>query len=252
MRLEKDLLTSLNVPNGRSLRIDCPNCGGSLSVSISNDCGTLKYKCFKASCNTRGIYEGGISTSLLEASFKSKERGLVEYTPFSVPPYFKPECGMVDKYRTYPTFLDIKENRRVFLVYKDLVVIDAVGRALTKNVKPKWKRYARSNYPFIANLGASSRVKAGVGVIVEDVISAVAVSDTVKYVGVALMGTNLHSGSSKWLDKFSSLVVALDNDASSKAADMVKYLNWFVPTRQVLLDKDLKMYSTREVGGILE
>ena len=72
----------------------------------------------------------------------------------------------------------------------------------------------------------------------EDCPSACSVASAVK--GIALMGTTLldeHIDVIKDLDK---VYVALDKDATSKAYMMVRKLRNYVPTKLVVLNKDLK------------
>lgn len=238
-----------SIPIGRSLRVDCPACGGNKSFSIRNDSGKIKYNCFKSSCSIFGDVEQSVTRGGVQAMWESSIRpdGFSPPEEYHIPAYFRRQRTFIDKYRQWDTYLDVRENRKVFIVHDQAgTPIDAVGRAIQPGRKPKWKRYASSQYPFVAGYGRDS------GVLVEDVISAIAVADTGLYTGIALMGTNLQTGSSTWLKGFKRMTVALDYDASAKAVDMVRLLNWTLPTRQVILEEDLKFYSTEEVKEILK
>lgn len=249
MKDVREFVRDLDITTGSHRRLDCPSCGGRNTFSVSNDGGTVKFFCFKASCPTRGQVEGRFRIpSVTEIKRDTTEYPKV-HMEWPVPSYFKSETGKIDKFRTYPTFYDVKENRRVFLV-RDFSgkVIDAIGRRLNTGYgdSPKWKRYAASGHPFICG------DYTGCGIIVEDCISAVAVNHSGAGTGVAILGTHLHVGITRVLKYFNSLVVALDKDATNKAVEMSKKLSWILPTRCVMLEEDLKYYSNEDVREILK
>ena len=82
---------------------------------------------------------------------------------------------------------DVKDRRAVFPIHDKGVVVDAVGRALDGAI-PKWYRYT-------GNASVYKRVLAtpnGVCVVVEDVISAVAVAQiSPNTTGLAILGMSL-------------------------------------------------------------
>jgi DNA primase len=74
--------------------------------------------------------------------------------------------------------------------------------------------------------------------VVEDCPSACSVSNLAT--GVALMGTTLLNEHIDVIKKFRKAYVALDKDATSKAYMMVRKLRNYVPTKLIVLNKDLK------------
>ena len=126
---------------------------------------------------------------------------------------------------------DVRMNRVVFLIKDRKRVVDAAGRALDGR-GPKWYRYGNSNLPFVCGGDGS------VAVLVEDCSSACSVSNICT--GLALLGTNLLSQHIETLQKFQTVYVALDKDATDKAIDMVRTLSPHVPTKLMVLKHDLK------------
>ena len=128
---------------------------------------------------------------------------------------------------------DFQQDRVVFLVksISNGRVVDATGRSLS-NRKPKWRRYGNSKYPFICGTNGLDLF------ICEDCPSACSISNCVR--GLALMGTNLLDEHIKVIKQFKKVYVALDKDATSKAILMVRKLRNYVPTKLIVLNKDLK------------
>jgi len=234
----KELIDGLALPSGRSRRIDCPGCGGRNTFSVTNDRGTVVFNCFKASCDLHGATGGSFTLDDI--------RKILEPTPnkahFVIPDYFVPDV----MYKGVGTFRDIRERRQVFIVKSPTgKIIDAIGRSPSPDITPKWKRYASSSWPFVA--GPYS----GIAVLVEDVYSAIAVSCTMEYTGVALLGTNLHDGYSEWAKLFKGVIVALDYDASGKGVDISRKLSWTLPSTSIILKRDLKVYEPDEIKNQL-
>jgi hypothetical protein len=64
---------------------------------------------------------------------------------------------------------------------------------------------------------------------------------------MALMGTNLLTEYLKYCKGYKLVTVALDKDASKKAMKMVHELSIHVRTKLVLLDRDIKRWSTEQI-----
>ena len=131
---------------------------------------------------------------------------------------------------------DFRTGRVVYLVKHEGKVVDAVGRSINGK-GAKWYRYGNSGYPFLS--GTSSTV-----IVVEDCASACSISHL--STGVALLGTNLLDEHIHQLSYYQKICVALDKDATDKALDMVKILCRKVPTRLMVLDRDLKNMTNEE------
>jgi hypothetical protein len=125
---------------------------------------------------------------------------------------------------------DVKENRVVFPVVHNGVVVDATGRSLGSRI-PKWKRYGISGLPYVHGCGS-------VAVVVEDCVSAAIVGSDDRFVGVAVLGTSLSESHKSYLSQFSTAVIALDPDAAPKTLAIAKELRGHVNSVRVLRLKD--------------
>ena len=72
----------------------------------------------------------------------------------------------------------------------------------------------------------------------EDCPSACSVSGLTT--GLALMGTSLLDEHIEIIKKFKKVYVALDKDATSKAISLIRKFRNYVPTKLIVLNKDLK------------
>ncbi len=251
----EDFVNDLSLqPNGR-LRMDCPACGKKNTFSVGEERGQRMWHCFHANCHTSGRTEFRIRKDtpyhpmLKKITPNEKDgagSGLFVVPDTFVPLSRKPEAetyvrrvGAYDAYREGRADIryDFRMNRVVYLIKERGRVVDAAGRSLDPNIKPKWWRYGKSGNPFVVGRHAT-------GVILEDCASACSVSSYVS--GIALLGTNLMDSHIPVLRTFDRLVVALDKDATSKAISMVRKLKPIRPTSLVILDKDVKDMSNDE------
>lgn len=231
-----EFLEGLDIGSGKSRRMDCPQCGGSNTFSVTNDHGTLLYNCYKAGCSLHGKAAGRFT---LEDLQRVLEKQLQPLVPFVLPSHFVPSVSSKGLREVY---LDVRENREVFVVKNQQGrIVDAIGKALTPGVKPKWKRYGSSQWPLVVG------PYEGIGVVVEDAYSACAVAATGCYSGIAILGTNIHSGFMDWAVGFKGLIVALDYDAAGKGLEYSLKLSWWLPTTSVILKRDLKHYGPEEI-----
>ena len=218
----------MNINNGATKRTNCPNCGGYNTFTVTNNMGSLIWNCYKASCNVKG----GTRVHLSAEDIRSTFGGVKEFAEesFRLPDYIIPYTGEdfygIDKKHL---MYDVKEDRVVFVVKHNNEIVDATGRSL-KNKLPKWKRYGFSPFPYRYGSG-------DVAVVVEDCVSAVVAGSVTNFVGGALLGTNLLDTHKQILSQFSTVLVALDPDAITKASSMVKD----IPNSKLLnLNNDLK------------
>jgi hypothetical protein len=250
---ETDVATfvkALSIPTDETYRGSCPVCHHQNTFNVTNSSGKLLYNCYHADCSVGGTTKTG---DLIQTSSRTKNQ-TPQKVDLSV--YNKQWVGLdrsqrvvdylksVQAYHAYKNRFaniryDVKEDRCVFLVYKDKTLVDAVGRSLT-NIKPKWKRYASSRVPFVTTNDSKYLV------IVEDCASACALTFA-NVQGMALMGTSLLTEYLKYVKGYSRVTIALDKDASKKAMKMVHELNIHVQTKLVLLDRDIKRWSTEQI-----
>ena len=235
-----NIISDIDIPNGHTKRMNCPECGGIKTFTVTNNMGSLVWNCYKASCNVRGGNRVHLSAEDIRAGFTGAKE-FAEDT-FELPSYIIPHRNRRSvlkfcyEYGFEPDDVgvsyDIKEDRVVFPISHNGKLVDATGRALGKRL-PKWKRYGKSGLPFTHGCG-------NVAVVVEDCVSA-AVVGYGSFVGVALLGTSLQDSHKGYLAQFSTAVIALDPDALPKTLQMAKELRGHVNDVRVLrLTDDLK------------
>jgi|DEB0MinimDraft_10_1074344.scaffolds.fasta_scaffold03667_2 hypothetical protein len=237
-------INELNIPNGTTKRMVCPNCG-ERTFSVTNNMGSLLWNCFRASCGIKGGDRVHLSVDDIRKGFT----GVKEFAEdtFELPTYvvsnrhprhlvkWCAEWGIDET--ELGLLYDVKEDRVVFPVYHNGKIVDATGRALTKRL-PKWKRYGKSGLPYSYGCGK-------VAVVVEDCVSA-AVVGYGSFVGVALLGTSLQESHKGFLTQFSTAVIALDPDALKKSFIMAKELRGYVDNVKILKLKDDLKYRNPE------
>ena len=236
-----NIVSDIDIPNGHTKRMDCPNCNGRNTFTVTNNMGSLVWNCYKASCGIRGGTRVHLTVDDIRAGFAGAEE-FASVNTFSMPEYIVPATFDVaewasELYGLDATALglmyDVKEQRVVFPVKHEGHTVDATGRAMTKRL-PKWKRYGKSGLPYTFGCGK-------VAVVVEDCVSAAVVGSEVGLVGVALLGTSLLESHKRYLSQFSTAVIALDPDALPKTLGMAKELRGHVSDVRVLrLQDDIK------------
>ena len=69
-----NIVSDLDLPNGETKRMDCPNCGGVKTFTATNNMGSLVWNCYKASCNIRGGTRVHLSVDDIRAGFSGAEK----------------------------------------------------------------------------------------------------------------------------------------------------------------------------------
>ena len=223
-----NIVSDMNISNGVTKRITCPNCGSRNTFTVTNNMGSLVWNCYKASCNIKGGTRVHLSADDIRTSFGGVKEFVEE--SFRLPDYIIPYAGksyygIDNKHLMY----DVKEDRIVFVVKHNDEIVDATGRSL-QNKLPKWKRYGKSALPYAFGCGK-------VAVVVEDCVSATLVGNDV-LVGVAVLGTSLSESHKSYLSQFSTTIIALDPDALPKTLSFAKELRGYVDNIKVLKLKD--------------
>jgi len=240
-------ISDMDIPNGSTKRMDCPNCGGYKTFTVTNNMGSLVWNCYKVSCTLKGGTRVHLSVDDIRSGFSGAEKFAEE--AFELPSYIVPHRKTNDvlqfccSYQLDPNELDVlydvKEDRVVFPISHNGKLVDATGRALGKRL-PKWKRYGKSGLPFSHGCGK-------VAVVVEDCVSAAVVGGK-SFVGVAILGTSLQESHKGYLSQFSTAVIALDPDALPKTMVMAKELRGHVNDVRVLrLTDDLKYRNPEDM-----
>jgi hypothetical protein len=247
----KGYVESLNIaPYGR-FRSDCPICSKPNTFSVSDNGFERLWFCFHADCSVKGATGISLTKENSKSAFVKREPKQQETDiKFKIPDTFVSLSrninaeNYVKQVQSYDAYLsglvdiryDFQRDRVVYLVKEGDKVVDATGRSLT-NTKPKWLRYGNSRHPFLCGTGGNLFV-------VEDCPSACSISNLVQ--GLALMGTSLIDEHIQVIRKYKKIFVGLDKDATRKAVDIVRHLSNYVPTRLVVLKKDLKNMEKEE------
>jgi ribosomal protein L37AE/L43A len=244
------ILNDITLINGDTKRIDCPECNGKKTFTITNNMGSIVWNCYKAGCTVSGGRRVHLSSDDIRKSLGknvSETRG--------IPKFDKPEWLVRDTKSIAPycsewgldadklgLLYDVREHRVVFPVVHNGHTVDATGRSLGKRL-PKWKRYGKNDLPYASGYGS-------VAVVVEDCVSAAVVGSHV-YVGVAVLGTSLSEAHKRYLSQFSTAVIALDPDALRKTLQFAKELRGYVDTVRVLkLHDDLKYRNPDDLQNL--
>jgi hypothetical protein len=250
----KKLTHSLSLKEGANKRLDCPECGGSNTLSVSMELGSLKWFCFKAHCEVKGVEKAHRSPEAIRNALDLKRDTAPR--PFDVPDYFtsilsdEGAMNYVNAMHSMVAYthglvdirFDPKRRRVVFMVYANGQIVDAVGRALDRNVKPKWLRYANSGHPLIVGNHDTAAI-------VEDAPSACSVSAIVT--GVSLLGTSVQESHLSSLKAYKNVLICLDKDATKKSLAIHKKLSYFVNASVRQLEDDLKYLNPKEVEAVL-
>jgi len=234
-------ISDLDIGIGESKRLNCPICNGYKTFTVTNNMGQMLWNCYKSSCQLSGSKRMPLSANDIKVHTQVTEKNS---EPFVMPEYIVPYDR--ENYYDIPSdrlMYDVKEHRVVFPVIHEGRVVDANGRSLGKRI-PKWKRYGKSDLPFVAGHGK-------VAVVVEDCVSA-SVLDGEVYVGVAVLGTSLSESHKKYLSRFSTAIIALDPDALPKTMAFAKELRAYVNDVKVLrLEDDLKYKKRNDIENLI-
>ena len=253
----KGYVESLTIaPYGR-YRSDCPLCGKPNTFSVTDNGFERLWNCFHADCHTKGATGISLTKDNSKQAFVKRQiKEEVTKVDLVIPDTFVSLSrninaeNYVKQVQSYDAYLDgmadirydFQRDRVVYLVKDGDKVIDATGRSLT-NSKPKWLRYGTSKMPFACGLSDNLFV-------VEDCPSACSVSNIVT--GMALMGTSLLDSHIQVIQNYKKIFVALDRDATRKAVDIVRHLSNYVPTKLVVLKKDLKNMEREERDDFID
>lgn len=246
MNLDK-YIQSLNLALEERHRGNCPKCEGKNTFTVTRAYDRILYNCYKAGCTLAGTHITNVTVS----DFKRQKNRDTSKAKFILPDYLLPHrqesIEWANNYGLSSEDLnllyDVKEHRVVFPVLHDSKIVDATGRGIRTNQKPKWKRYGTSSYGYTCGEGKSA-------VVVEDCISAATVA-TISYdaTGFALMGTSLLPEHIIQLKKYSKVIVALDPDAVQKTFAFTRQLRGVMDScvHALNIHDDLKYRITDDI-----
>jgi hypothetical protein len=225
----KRFIESLDLQLNVTERFNCPMCNNYNTFAVTRKIGGTYWFCFHNSCRSKGKLKGTIGKAEIVEYFYDTEKYTPEYSPPEA--WFDPirVASILGKHN----ILDVYQDRRIpkWLLYKSYPKQNKFPL-----VVPKHGTYYSPYYP---------KDIFKVGVIVEDAISAAAVSHV--HDGVAILGTHIPDNYVPLLSSYDNLFIALDEDATNKAIKYQQFLNVFVPTKIIMLDKDLKDMSKEQI-----
>ena len=234
-----NIVSDMDVAVGTTVRTECPSCG-QRTFTVTNEMGTLKWNCFRASCTVKGSTQVSMSIDDIKTVLLGHESD-DKPVPFALPEYIVTPPWVVLEWASelygldaqeLGLMYDVKDSRVVFPIRHDGQIVDATGRALDKS-PIKWKRYGKSSLPYVHGCGKTA-------VVVEDCVSAAVVGGD-DYVGVAVLVTSLLDEHKRYLTQFSTAIIALDPDALMKSIEFARELQSYVDdVRVVKLTDDLK------------
>ena len=234
----REYVVDLNVGNGDTKRINCPNCNGYKTFTVTNNMGRLLWNCYKVTCSVSGNSKVRLTVDDIKGTLKKLKDNETFVLPEYVVPhgYRKEVMQFCELWDLDPDAVnlhyDVKENRVVFPVQDRGTILDAVGRSVTKRL-PKWKRYGNSDLPFTFGYGR-------VAVVVEDCVSA------------SVIGTSLSEAHKKYMTRFSTAIIALDPDALPKTLSFAKELRGYVnDIRVIKLQDDLKYRDNNDLINLM-
>lgn len=251
---------SEQVAYGTSRRFNCPECGGHNTLSITKLKGSIRYNCFKASCGIAGTrtvqmtHKEALNVLALRKPLQDRR---AEGRHFAIPEYWiqglaSKKCfqmllnhNALEAYRLglFKVAYDPKLDRLVYLIQNSNgSLAGGVGRSLSGQL-PKTFNYPNSEQiPFTCGYGNTA-------VLVEDCASACSIGRFKDYTGIALLGTTLRIEYLLYIvNKFSRVIIALDNDATYKSLKLRKTIEAYVKDTHIwTLRKDLKNMTHTEV-----
>lgn len=250
-----EVISKVRVRDDDTKRINCPFCGGKYTLTISKRDGSLIWNCYKASCSASGGKRVGYGLDAIKRKFNNDEPSGIHKRIYPLPEV----NSSIEHHEHVIKYIDDNNCRKAFddgaikITYdpaKDRTLFwmnddsGAVGRALQKDIKPKWLSYGNTK-------GVLSVGNQDVAIIVEDAASACAVYATGKYTGVALLGTNISPVQRIQLKAYTKLIICLDKDASRKSIVLLRQLQSVASCKVKFLDHDLKWYDGVGITKIL-
>ena len=255
---QRTLVQQYRVGEGETLRCDCPFCHGKNTFTITKAKGVVRWNCYRASCHLSGAYTYARSIEEIRRSISGRNK-IVDVKPNITPipdllvsPLNSGLCvatlnawNCTDMVEKVGIRYSPKENRLMFPIKDKMTVVGYVGRTMSANEKPRWKKYGDTTHLFSCGEGT-------VGVLVEDTASACAASKA-GCIGIALLGTTLTTTHKLELNSFNlkRLVVCLDPDAAALSLKMLRQLSMYVETTVRFCKADLKYYDTDDIVSLL-
>ena len=249
------------------VRTDCPDCGSNNTFSAMYLPASMVviYNCFDASCETKGSKRIGLQKHQINNGLFKKPTDFVEVAQeeFLTDRFERlPISGKAIEYLKKVQCLDLydqdhidvrydsQQDRVVFLIddLRGNRIVNAVGRTMKADGKPKWYKYAKTSADYRIGWGK-------IAVIVEDIPSACVVSKLDDVVGISMCGTVLSENLYKYLlqESYDKVLICLDKDAALKSMHICAILKHQMKYVGVLFpERDLKNMDANQLEEFID
>ena len=249
------------------VRTDCPDCGSNNTFSAMYLPASMVviYNCFDASCEIKGSKRIGLQKHQINNGLFKKPTDFVAavqeefsaanfielaYSKQGLEYLEKVQCLDLHQQNHIDVKYDLKQDRVVFLV-NDLRggrIVNAVGRTMKADGKPKWYKYAKTSADYKIGWGK-------IAVIVEDIPSACVVSKLDDVVGISMCGTVLSENLYNYLlqESYDKVLICLDKDAALKSMHICAILKHQMKYVGVLFpERDLKNMDANQLEEFID
>jgi len=231
-------LEALSLGEDESITALCPNCGRN-KLGITRREGSILYQCWRPSCNTKGVIGGSVGYS----------EDKVKPPP---PTFFQKESSFLgrnfyeeylSKYEIKLTTLRMEQFRKILGVAGiSMNLFNGDGKYFGKTTKYFGSGNKAMHYiedktqPMLHYTRNRCLENKDTVILVEDVLSAIKVTQYCNIQGVALLGTTLNDDKVRALLKqgYKKVVLWLDWDAREKAHLLKRKYNLFFSEFHVL------------------
>ena len=127
-----NIINDIELSIGETKRMDCPNCNGYKTFTITNNMGSLMWNCYKASCNVKGKSRVRLSADDIRDTVQKREKESIK--EFMLPEYVVPMkknnfCLKYYNIHSRDVLYDVKENRVVVPIWHKDKIVDATGKS---------------------------------------------------------------------------------------------------------------------------
>ena len=249
------------------VRTDCPDCGSNNTFSAMYLPASMVviYNCFDASCEIKGSKRIGLQkhqiknglfknptdfTEAVQEEFSAANFIELAYSKQGLKYLEKVQCLDLHEQKHINVKYDLKQDRVVFLVndLKGGRIVNAVGRTMKADGKPKWYKYAKTSADYKMGWGK-------IAVIVEDIPSACVVSKLDDVVGISMCGTVLSENLYNYLlqESYDKVLICLDKDAALKSMHICATLKHQMKYVGVLFpERDLKNMDANQLEEFID
>jgi len=248
------------------VRTNCPDCGSNntFSAMYLPTSMVVIYNCFDASCETKGSKRIGLQKHQIKNGLFKKPTdfvGVVQeefstanfielaYSKQGLKYLEKVQCLDLHQQKHINVKYDLKQDRVVFIVRElnSNRIVNAVGRTMKTDGKPKWYKYAKTSADYKIGSGK-------IAIVVEDIPSACVASKLSNVVGISMCGTVLSENLYQHLlqEGYDKVWICLDKDAALKSMYICDILKTKVNNIGVLFpEMDLKNMNADQLEDFI-